>query len=347
MKLLVITQTIDVHNTTLGFFTGWVEEFSKRFDSVEVICLSRGQYVLPSNVTVYSLGKEKGNSRLQYIKNFFTYIWRLRGSYDAVFVHMNQEYVVLGGLFWKLLGKKIFFWRNHPYGNIWTRIAILFSHQVFCTADKSFTAHYKKTKLMPAGVDTRIFRPDDSTVREKGSLLIFGRVAPVKQIEKAIDATAGLLAKGFSTEISIVGDWLDRDITYVESLKKRVAEARIEPSVHFVRGVDFVHAPMTFQSHEISLNFTDSGSFDKTVIEALACGTKVLVSNTSMKSLLPAVSYTTGEVDDVLEKLNTLLSFSLEENVQYAAQTREVVENQSLSKLMDMLYTYIHGKETI
>jgi len=25
---------------------------------------------------------------------------------------MNQEYVVLGGLFWKFLGKKIFFWRR-------------------------------------------------------------------------------------------------------------------------------------------------------------------------------------------------------------------------------------------
>lgn len=240
------------------------------------------------------------------------------------------------------LGKKIFFWRNHPHGDVWTRIAVFFSNQVFCTADKSFTARYKKTKLMPAGVDTSVFGLDDSVIREKGSLLVFGRVAPVKQIEKAIDATAGLLARGVTTSISIVGDWLDRDVMYVESLKKRVTEACIEPSVHFVRGVDFMHAPVTFQNHDISLNFTDSGSFDKTVIEALACGTKVLVSNTSMKSLLPAVSYTTGESDDVLEKLNKLLSFGSEENSQYVRETQEIVKNQSLSKLIDMLYTYIH-----
>jgi hypothetical protein len=28
------------------------------------------------------------------------------------FVHMNQEYVLLGGLIWKLLGKKLVLWRH-------------------------------------------------------------------------------------------------------------------------------------------------------------------------------------------------------------------------------------------
>lgn len=337
MKILVITQAVDVHNTTLGFFTRWLEEFSVRFESVTVVCLYEGEHNLPKNVRVHSLGKEKGNSRLKYITTFFTHIWELRNEYDVVFVHMNQEYIVLGGLLWKILGKEIFFWRNHPYGNMWTRIAVCFSNQVFCTADKSFTARYKKATVMPAGVDTKVFTNDTTVQKEKGSLLVFGRIAPVKRVEKAIDITASLLAEGVGVELSVVGDALPRDHTYVEDLKKRVSGAHIGPQVAFVRGVDFVNAPKTFQNHEISLNFTESGSFDKTVIEALACGTKVLVSNTSMKSLLPEGSYTTGERDDILEKIKILLSLDLSAEETYQAEAKKFVESHSLSKLMDEL----------
>jgi hypothetical protein len=120
-------------------------------------------------------------------------------------------------------------------------------------------------------------------------------------------------------------------------LKKRAIGAHIEPQVAFVRGVDFVNAPKTYQNHEISLNFTESGSFDKTVIEALACGTKVLVSNTSMKNLLPSLSYTTGERDDILEKVKALLSLDHGAEEAYHAQVKEFVESHSLSKLMDEL----------
>ncbi len=255
---------------------------------------------------------------------------------------MNQEYIVFGGLFWKLLGKKIFFWRNHPYGNVWTRIAVLFSDKVFCTALQSFTAQYKKTTLMPAGVDTKVFKKEPEVKRDRGSLLVFGRIARVKAVEKAIDLTANLLAQGLSVELSIVGDALPRDQHYVEELKKQVSRANIEAHVHFFRGVDFVEAATTYQSHEVYLNFTESGSFDKTVVEALACGTKVLVSNTSMKDILPAGSYTTGEIDDSVERLQTLLSLAPEEEIVYYEQAQKVVEKQSLETLMNQLKTYIY-----
>ena len=254
-----------------------------------------------------------------------------------MFVHMNQEYVVLGGLLWKIFGKRIFFWRNHPYGNNWTRIAVFFSDKVFCTAVESFTAQFKKTHVMPAGVDTKIFREDDSIKREQGSLLAFGRIAPVKRVEKTLDLVVTLLSQGLSVELSVVGDALPRDQVYVEELKKRASLGHIEAHTHFLRGVDFVHAPQMYQRHEVYLNFTESGSFDKTVIEALACGTKVLVSNTSMKDLLPRGSYTTNKMDDTVEELKALLVLDLEKEKAYKREAETLVESQSLKVLMDML----------
>src|SRR5690349_983344 len=101
MRLLIITQKVDSKDPILGFFHRWIVEFAKNTTKVSVVCLSKGVFNLPSNVSVYSLGKERGGNRISYTYNFFRYIWTLRHEYDAVFVHMNPIYVLLGGFFWK------------------------------------------------------------------------------------------------------------------------------------------------------------------------------------------------------------------------------------------------------
>lgn len=343
MKILIITQAIDTENTTLGFFTRWVEEFSKRTEKVSVICLYKGKFNFPKNVDVYSLGKESGVSRFKYLKNFFLYIWKLRMEYDVVFVHMNQEYVVLGGLFWKLFGKKIFFWRNHPVGNILTKIAIKFSDQVFSTADRSFAMQYEKTTLMPSGIDTRFFRNDKNS-REKNSILIFGRISPIKRIEIGIDLVALMLAKGKTVTLSIVGDFLERDREYFQSIKKRIDDLRLSQYIKLEKGVRFSDAVSLYQNHDIFLNFTESGSFDKTVIEALACGCKVLVSNTSMKDILPLGSWTQTDPEKSIVSLEKLLSLYGDDLSKYMTESREVVKEHSLDNLVNKIFICINKK---
>ena len=58
MKLLIITQTVDINDQILGFFHRWVEEFAKHCEQITVICLEKGIHDLPQNVRVFSLGKE-------------------------------------------------------------------------------------------------------------------------------------------------------------------------------------------------------------------------------------------------------------------------------------------------
>ena len=108
MRLLIITQKVDKNDPILGFFHRWIEEFAKHCESVIVICLQKGEYNLPQNVKVLSLGKESKHSNIRYIVCFYMYLWQERNNYDSVFVHMNQEYVILGACFWKLWYKKVF-----------------------------------------------------------------------------------------------------------------------------------------------------------------------------------------------------------------------------------------------
>ncbi len=94
MKLLIFTQKVDKNDTTLGFFHLWLMGFAKRCESVHVICYGKGEYDLPENVHVYSLGKEYRAGKINYAKNSIKYLFNLRGKYDKVFVHMNPMYIV-------------------------------------------------------------------------------------------------------------------------------------------------------------------------------------------------------------------------------------------------------------
>ena len=170
-RLLIVTQKVDRDDPILGFFHDWIAEFSKHFKSIVAICLMKGKYDLPGNVAILSLGKEKWRSKAKYVFLLFYFSLRYFNRYDAVFVHMNEEYVVLAGWLWKLMGKKVYMWRNHHSGNIMTDIATFFCNKVFCTSKYSYTAKYKKTILMPVGIDTNIFQIHNSISREKNSIL--------------------------------------------------------------------------------------------------------------------------------------------------------------------------------
>ena len=269
MKLLIITQKVDKNDPILGFFHRWVEEFAKNFEKITVICLENGEYHLPTNVKVLSLGKEEGKSKIKYVFKFYKYIWQERKNYDSVFVHMNQEYVLLGWKFWKLWGKKIFLWRNHAKGSWMTRLAVFFSNKVFCTSPQSYTAKFKKTKIMPVGIDTDFFEPDPSVVRKPNSVLLLGRISPVKKVLEFVN-----WAKSKDLEATIAGPILAEDKEYGELVLKSLT-----PKIKYIGPVTQEEARRLYQSHEIYANFTPAGSMDKTIIEAAACEVKLEVRN--------------------------------------------------------------------
>src|SRR3989344_4646994 len=278
MRLLVLTQTVNVEDPVLGFLHGWLTEFSKNYEHISVICLKEGKHTLPKNVSVYSLGKERGASRTQYLWNYYKLIWSLRSQYDAVFVHMNPEYVVLGGLLWKILGKRAFMWRNHYAGGIMTRIAIILANKTFCTSEHSFTARYRKNRLMPAGIDTDVFAPVPGITRTM-SVLSLGRIAPSKRIEVLIEALAMLKKKGIILAANIYGDALPRDREYRDKLMADVEARGLSSHIRFHSGVPNTETPRIYSASEIFVNCSESGMYDKTIFEAAACGAIPLASS--------------------------------------------------------------------
>ncbi len=345
MKILVLTQKIDIKDSYLSFFHDWALELAKHFSFVTIICLSKGQYELPANTKVLSLGKEYKPSRLRYIWRFYRQIWRERKNYEAVLVHMNQEYILLGGLFWLILGKKIYMWRNHHAGSILTDLAALFCTKVFCTSKYSYTAKYKKTVLMPVGANTDLFQRKAEIQRQPLSILFFGRIAPVKRPDLLIEVLSGLKKSSQKFTASFYGDALPADASYHESLKKKVETEGLSDCVQFYLGSPNWGATQIYNSHEIFVNLSTSGMYDKTIFEAMACECLVLASNENLHGLIDEqFIFKEGNREDLAQKLLHLLHLDSDQKKYYGERLREiVVAKHSLQELGNRLKQALLG----
>lgn len=358
MKLLILTQKVNRNDPILGFFHRWIEEFSKKFEKINVICLEKtarhasqgdaggGEYDLPENVEVYSLGKSvQGGStfggKIKYVFNFCKYIWNLRKDYDSVFVHMNQEYVVLGWKFWKLWNKKIYMWRNHNMGNFFTKVAVFVSDKVFCTSKFAFVAKYKKTKFMPVGIDTDKFIKSESLKvdKVKNSILFLGRMDVIKRPDLLIKALDILNKKGIDFVCDFYGDPTPNTGDYFESLKKEVLESDLRNKINFYKPVPNHETPKIYNNHDIYVNLTPSGSFDKTILEAGACGCVLIVLNRSIEGKVDKNMIVEKDTPEALaEKIEFWLSKNENDLEVASKEIREyVIENHSLKLLAEKI----------
>jgi glycosyltransferase involved in cell wall biosynthesis len=287
MRLLVITQKVDLADPVLGFFHSWLGEFAKRSERLVVICLEQGMSHLPPSVTVRSLGKEKGRvSRLHYLFRFYRLLWQERKSYDAVFVHMNQEYLLAAGVWWKMRGKKVFLWRNHARGSWLTAAAVSLADKVFFTSPDSYTARFPKAELMPVGIATDFFCPDPRQAKRPRSLLFLGRISPVKRVELFLAVLEELAKRKVDFSATIAGVVLPADRAYADVVKAQVAARGLGSHVRFLGSVSPEEALRLYREHELYVNLTPAGSMDKTIFEALAVGTAVVATNPALASIL-------------------------------------------------------------
>lgn len=346
MKLLIITQKVDMNDPVLGFFHRWIEEFSKHCEKIIVIALGVGEYHLPENVKVLSLGKEEFISshsyyshvirRLVLIYRFYRYIWQERKNYDSVFVHMNQEYVLLGAKLWRLMGKKIMLWRNHPGGNLLTDLAVLLSGRVFCTSKYSYTAKFKKTEIVPVGIDMDLFKRRSEIKKLPNSILFLGRISPVKNTDLLIEALNLLNKENFSFNAAIIGDVADKDRKYCELIKNKIREYGLEKRIDFRKGVTPEETANLYNNYELFVNLTLTGSMDKTIFEAMACETLILTSNQSLKGFIDNVFIINeNDVIRLASGIKEIISLSADKKAGLGIELRKfAVEDHSLAKLM-------------
>lgn len=349
MRLLILTQKIDNNDDNLGFFHRWVEEFAKHCESIIVICLQKGEFHLPSNVRVISLGKENGRSRMKYLLLFYYFIIKERKNYEYVWTHMNPEYILLGGLFWKLWGKKITLWYAHGHINWILRTAEKIVDVIFTSTQNGCRLNSQKIKIVGQGIDINFFVPSKHIKLDYRvfKIISVGRFSPVKDYPALIKAVEMLNVEGIPLDVNIIGGpALAKDALLPFLLKKMVKDKKLDSVVHFLGSKPNKAILPYLQESDLFVNMSHTGSLDKAVLEAMAIGLPIFTCNEALEEVLgnyqEILMYPKGNYTVLAEKIKMIINLSPAKREEISDALREiVVKNHSLNNFVKKILEII------
>jgi len=358
MRLLITTQAVDLDEPALANFHRWLLEFAKQCESIEVICLKEGRHTMPANVHVHSLGKttalapagmiDRLRVRIGYITRFYRYMWSLRSEYDAVFVHMNPEYVILAGLWWRMQKKRIVMWYVHRQRSFMLRTAVSIVDAVCTTAKESISVSSPKIAIMGHGIDVELYtaQPPKPVDTHAPRIVSVGRITPIKNLEIIVDALARVRARGVDAHVDLVGvPTVASDNTYQASVRTQITKLDLVDTVSFVGAIKNADMPKVYPQYDFSINACPTGGIDKAVLESMAAGTIPLVCNTAFRDyfgpLADDLIFEYRNADDLAHKILALLARSDLASVQEVlrGQARERADvTRLISGIMQHIY---------
>ncbi len=351
MKLLVLTQKVDNNDDLLGFFHSWLAEFARHCQLVTVICLQAGEVNLPANVRLFSLGKEKAASagrwrlRLGYLFRLYKYLRQERQNYDFVFVHMNTEYVLLAGWYWRLAGKKIGLWHAHKVVHWRLRLAARLADIIFTSTPEGCRLKSKKIKVVGQGIDTNKFKIQNSKLKIKNpkteikenelKIITVGRISPIKDYETLLKAVAQvkseLAGSNFKISFNIIGTPATKsDREYERELKQFVQAKKIDKVVNFLGAVPNKNIVQYLQAADLFISASRTGSLDKAILEAMACGLPPITSNQAAQKVLkdyPQLLFAAGDSRQLANKIKEFLLWPPAEKFSFGQNLRQIVKD--------------------
>ena len=190
LKILYITQKVGVTDPVLSVFYNWLNLIAKRVKYVNALCLEKGETSnLENNINVLSLGKEQGEGKTGYIRNFYSQLIPLfkNKEVDVVFVHMNEIFVLLVWPLTFIYHKPIVWWKAHGDLSFKSKIARFLVTNIITSSKSGFPIETKKRIITGQGIDTEMFAFKEANSQIKKVLWV-GRISPVKNIETLIEA---------------------------------------------------------------------------------------------------------------------------------------------------------------
>lgn len=292
MRLLVITQRVDSRDTNLAIHVRWLQELSILCETVTVIAQSVGSHELPSNVRVLSLGKEAGASKLRQYFRLQGFLWKETSKCDSILVLMVPLYVLLSAKIAMLRRKPIYLWYTHKHVSLTLRAATPFIRRVFSASPESFRLKTKKVRFLGHAIDTDFFTTDADVKRQEGKIVTVGRISPVKRLEILIDAVKELREKGTRASLDIVGaPILEQDRAYAMQLREQIDRLGLGEFVRFRGGLSPAEVRTEYQTASVCANASATGSLDKAILEAMACGCPSVTSNEAFVGIVPEQAF--------------------------------------------------------
>ena len=172
-----------------------------------------------------------------------------------------------------------------------------------------------------------------------------GRISPIKDYETLVK-TADILIneKGMKNiEFLIVGGVpAPSQEGYYQRLKGMISDLKIENYVRFVGSVPYSKVVDYYQHCDLFVTGSQTGSIDKTVLEALACGKPAIVCNEAFEDVFGVYSkillFNKGDPLDLAQKITFILEMNKEKRDEVCSSMRAIVKKEhNVDSLMDKL----------
>ncbi len=349
MRVLMLVQQIDERDWLRAFIVDWVRALAKHVDQLDVITLEHGEATLPSNVTVRSLGKERGKNRLRELREFHRAMNDLAPHADVIFSHMTPRYVLLAAPYARRFNKQQVLWFTHRQVSWQLRLALNLCWRVTTSVDDSFPIQSPKVRVLGHGIDTRFYAPDPGVPADSPPVVVHvARLMPIKHQETLLRALPNL--PGVHAVI-IGGVPGGQDARYAERLERMARNFGVLDRVTFTGGLPAEKVRDWYRRAAVAVNLSPVGLFDKTALESMATGTMTLVSSPAFDDLLgthgPLLRIDSPDnVDELTAHLKTLVALSAIQRGKIGVVLRErVMAQHSVEQLMPKLVSVLETGE--
>ena len=343
MRLLMITPKLDPMDDLFGHVNGWACALARRVERLYVVALWPGRPDLPPNAHFATLGKADDEldaasitSKVGWMARLQRIVGRLclRGEIDAVLAHMGPVFAVAAAPVARLTGRPVFLWYAHGHVSPLLRMAHLAVEGIGTSTPEGFQIPSEKVTITGQGIDLGRFRPADSWPAGE-RLLSVGRFSPVKQYHTLIDALfePGLVTRTDLNVELVGGVHSYSESYYLETLRSRAKALGLEQRIRFVEGRPHAEIVPTYQRATLFATASATGSLDKVVLEAAACGLVPIVSNSAFRELFgdrwSELSFgPNGDAVGLCERIETWLERSPAERRDVAMAIRERIARE-------------------
>ena len=316
---------------------------------IYVITMRAGEINLPNNVSVSSVGKEKGYSEPRRVVEFYRLLLCIlkHEKIDACFSHMIPIFTILATPLMKARKIPIITWYAHP-NLTWTlKLAHHLSDRVITSIKSAYPYRQDKLVVVGQGIDMDLFSPDRTPSYNSPMILCVGRISRSKDHPTLLKSVS-ILKDHFKKTFSVVilgGLGSSADEPYMKYLNEMIKELGIEDIVRFNPPVPMMFLPHWYNKCTVHVNMTPEGFSDKVALEAMACGRPCVMANEGFRDTLGQYAedllFKFGDPYSLLQCLSRVLSLEEENRRIIGSYLRDRVANihnkdDFVKKLMDV-----------
>jgi len=292
MKLLIINYEMNDDSPVLSWQASVARELAKRCDEVQVLTEIAVRYQGAENLRVHTMPRRPFGVPKRLGGGFLVnpQLARILRDFkpDACFIHMAARWAYCLYPVLKRHNIPVLLWYAHGSVSWRLKLALKCVDRVITSTPEGFRLPSPKVHVIGQAIDTELF-DIPSSLSPRPEIVYVGRISERKRVHLMPEVLAELrrLAPDVPWRIKLVGPTLTaEDHSYIAALRQKISALGFADFIELAGSMPQKETARLYQSAALHLNLSETGSMDKTVMEALATGCPVLTTNIAFRETL-------------------------------------------------------------